>query len=102
MSSRLCSCANPTRWFLFWIAVGLCSVFLLGGAAHARKATFALQSARGRVEIQTGGKGAWKALPRGVREASAGDRIRTGPGSSVSACPKATASSSCTLPVTIG
>lgn len=86
MRTRLLSRASPTRRCLLWMALGFLSLCLLSGTAHARKPrkpTFTLQSARGRVEIQTGGKGAWRAIGRGVREASPGDHIRTGPNSSL-------------------
>jgi len=65
------------------MGLGLLALGISGGSAHARKPAFTVESARGRVQIQTGGKGAWKAIGRGLREASAGDHIRTGRNSSV-------------------
>ena len=70
-------------WRLLWMCLG-CLVFgWLGGAAHGAQSTFTLQSARGKVEIQPGGKGSWSAIGRGTREASLGDHIRTGDKASV-------------------
>lgn len=77
------SCPNLLRWFVLWITFsGLCLVCLQTATA-AQRSTFRLQSARGQVEIQVGGRGAWVPLKRGVRVASPGDHIRTGVGGSV-------------------
>src|SRR4030042_309895 len=83
MRPGLLSCAKVCRWFLLYMILGCSLAVCSSGTAHAREATFALQSARGRVEIQVGGKGSWKAIGRGVRDASPGDHIRTGPKGSV-------------------
>ncbi len=83
MTTGLLSCAKAPRWALLCMSMGCVLALFASGTAHARKNTFTLQSARGRVEIQTGGKGDWKSVGRGTREASPGDHIRTGPDSSV-------------------
>ncbi len=83
MSIRSLFRAKPASRHLVWMGLGFLSLLLLSGTAHARKPTFTMQSARGRVEIQVGGEGSWKAIGRGVREASPGDHIRTGPKGSV-------------------
>ena len=83
MSIRSLFRAKPASRHLVWTGLGFLSLLLLSGTAHARKPTFTMQSARGRVEIQVGGEGSWKAIGRGVREASPGDHIRTGPKGSV-------------------
>ena len=83
MRTRLLTGTTPTRWLLLWMSLGVCFMLSSSGMAHAAKTTFTLQSARGRVEIQAGGKGAWTAVRRGTRDASEGDHIRTGPNSSL-------------------
>jgi len=61
-----------------------CVILLFAGRpAQAAKVTFTLQSSRGKVELQAGGKGSWTAMKRGSHEASVGDRVRTGKDSSV-------------------
>jgi tetratricopeptide (TPR) repeat protein len=77
--------APGTRAVRYAHLVVLTGIFLLLGsaAASAAKATFTLQSIRGRVEMQRGGKGEWAAVKRGSHEASVGDRVRTGRESSV-------------------
>ncbi len=83
MRARLLLPPDSNRWLMLLICLGFVSLFFLSSTAQARETTFTLQSARGRVEIQTGGKGAWAAIGRGAREASPGDHVRTGPRSSV-------------------
>jgi len=73
---------GPRRSLLWAISISL-SLLSLSGMAYARKPSFALQSAHGQVEIQAGGKGAWKAIRAEVRQASAGDHIRTGRNGSI-------------------
>ncbi len=63
------------------VAVSLVLLECMPGLAQA--ATLRLQSAQGRVEIQTGGRGAWAAVKRGSQAASPGDHVRTGPNGSV-------------------
>jgi len=67
-----------------WLAMMGCVILLFAGRpAQAAKATFTLQSSRGKVELQAGGKGSWTAMKRGSHDASVGDRVRTGKDSSV-------------------
>jgi len=83
MRTRLLLSGNPSHWLL--CLIGICFVYLSAStsAAHAAAPTFTLQSIRGRVETQTGGKGAWTAIGRGAHAVSVGDHVRTGSGSSV-------------------
>lgn len=83
MTTRLPIRANMTRSPFMLFGLGLLFLLSLSGTAHARKPTFTLQSARGRVEIQISGTNAWTAIGPGVREASAQDHIRTGPDGSL-------------------
>jgi tetratricopeptide (TPR) repeat protein len=53
-------------------------VCLTGVAAAAPRTVFRLQSVKGQVEVQAGGKGRWAAVKRGAAAASTGDHVRTG------------------------
>jgi tetratricopeptide (TPR) repeat protein len=83
MKVRLPCTRNRLRRSGAWLSVCLFVLFSALSAAHGDTSTFTLQSARGRVEIQAGGKGAWKPVKRGAQSAAVGDRIRTGPDGSV-------------------
>ena len=83
MKARLTLSASRSGWPVPLAGLACLCLLLLQTAAQAQKATFRLQSARGRVEIQAGGEGPWVALGRGTHVASPGDRIRTGPDGSV-------------------
>ena len=83
MKDRVPSCPNLLRWFVLWATFTCLSLLCLQSVSHAQKSTFRLQSARGRVEVQAGGRGPWVLLKRGTRIASPGDHIRTGPAGSV-------------------
>ncbi len=71
-------CRSPIRA----VFIALCLVSLTA-TAFAAKSAFVLQSARGQVEVQASGKGGWKAVGGGARQASAGDHVRTGRNGSV-------------------
>ncbi len=83
MKDRLPSCPNLLRWFALWVTLACLSLLCLQSVSSAQKSTFRLQSARGRVEVQVGGRGPWVPLKRGVRVASPGDHVRTGANGSV-------------------
>lgn len=63
-------------WVVLWLGWA-------AGPLAAAPGGFRLQAMKGSVEVQAGGQGAWVAVRGGGRVASAGDRLRTGPGSAV-------------------
>jgi Flp pilus assembly protein TadD len=85
MNSRMLFHPNllNRRFANFFFIVIVCFLLVSHLSAWAGEGVFKLTSIRGRVEVQSGGKGQWSAIRPGAREAAKGDHIRTGEHGSV-------------------
>jgi tetratricopeptide (TPR) repeat protein len=80
MNCRLSVCSAVTFGLALWVTAA-CSL-LLPSAASGQASLLKLQSAKGRVEIQRQGRGAWAPVKRSGQALAIGDHVRTGPNSS--------------------